>query len=93
MVIHKHLYFTKTTQADINLKIRQRNTNTMPGFSLKFGYEAIHPPHGYTIEGLHVTLQQANFASHHTRERHIGFLCTRNGIGKDNKIFCYFLFN
>ena len=28
----------------------------------------------YTIEGFHVTSYQANFASHHTRNRHVGFL-------------------
>ena len=30
-----------------------------------------------SIEGFHVMSYQANFASHHTRDCHVGFLCTR----------------
>ena len=29
---------------------------------------------------------QPNFASHHTRDRHVAFLCARRGIGKHNKM-------
>ena len=36
---------------------------------------------------------QANFASHHTHDRHVGFLLACNGIGKHNKMSPYFLFN
>ena len=43
------------------------------------------------IEGFHVTSYQANFASHHTHDRHVGF--PSHGIGKHNKMFCYFLFS
>ena len=32
-----------------------------------------------SIEGFHVTSYQANFASHHTRDRHVGFLLAWNG--------------
>ena len=44
------------------------------------------------IEGFHVTSYQANFASHHTCYRHVGFLFTQSGIGRYNKMSCYFLF-
>ena len=43
------------------------------------------------IEGFHVTLYLANFASH-TRNHHVGFLFPWHGIGKHNKMSCYFLF-
>ena len=36
---------------------------------------------------------QANFASHHTSDHHLGFLSARNGIGKCNKMAHYFLFS
>ena len=39
-----------------------------------------------------MTLYQPNFASHHTHDRHVGFLFTFDGIGKGNKMFHYFLF-
>ena len=45
-----------------------------------------------------MTSYQVNFASHHTRDRHVGFLLfTRSGIGKYNKmsrfiLFCFILF-
>ena len=42
------------------------------------------------MEGFHVTSYQANFASHHTCDRHVGFLFTRSSIEKYNKM-CYFL--
>ena len=45
------------------------------------------------IKGFYVTSYQANFASHHTRDCHDGFLFTRSGIGKCNKMSRYFLFN
>ena len=45
------------------------------------------------IEGFHVMSYRANFASHHTRDSHVGFLCTRSGIGKYNKMSRYFLFS
>ena len=38
------------------------------------------------IEGFHVMSYQANFASHHTRDRHVGFLAPLSGIGKHNKM-------
>ena len=44
----------------------------------------------YDIEGSHVTSYQAYFASH-TRDRHVGFLFARDGIGKHNKMFRNFL--
>ena len=41
---------------------------------------------------MHITMSyQANFASHHTYDRHVGFIFARNGIGKYNKLSCYFL--
>ena len=36
---------------------------------------------------------QANFASHHTRDRHVGFLSTLSSIGKHNKMSQNFLFS
>ena len=38
-----------------------------------------------------MTSYQANFASHHTHCSLIGFLSTQNGIGKNQKIYHYFL--
>ena len=38
------------------------------------------------IEGFHVTSYQANFASHHTCDRHVGFLAPLSGIEKHNKM-------
>ena len=46
-----------------------------------------------TTEGFHVTSYQANFASHHTRNRHVGFFFTWSDIGKYNKMSRYFLFS
>ena len=37
-------------------------------------------------EGLHVTAYQANFASHHTRDRHVGFLLAYHSNEKQNKM-------
>ena len=45
-----------------------------------------------TVEGFHVTSYQANFASHHTGNHHVGFLFPQHGIGKYNKLSCYLLF-
>ena len=61
-----------------------------PQFTCIMGYiqKLYHP-----IEGFHVTSYQANFASHHTRNRHVGFLFAGDGIGKHNKMFRYFLFS
>ena len=36
-------------------------------------------------EAFHVTSYQANFASHLTRDRHVGFLNTQSGIGETTK--------
>ena len=38
-----------------------------------------------TIGGFHVTSYQANFASHCTRNCHVGFLLACDGIGKNTK--------
>ena len=43
--------------------------------------------------GFFSTSYQANFASHHTRNRQVGFLLAWHGIGKCSKMFRYFLFN
>ena len=45
------------------------------------------------VEGFHVTSYQENFAGRHTRNRHVGFLFARDGIGKHNKMLRYFLFS
>ena len=45
------------------------------------------------IGGFHVTSYWANFASHRTRDRHVGFLFACDGIGKGNKMLHYFLFS
>ena len=45
------------------------------------------------IGAFHVTSYKANFASHHTRDRHVGFQFTCEGIGKSNKMYHYFLFS
>ena len=50
-------------------------------------------PNVYSIEGFHVTSLQAIFASHHTRDRHVGFIFTWSGIGKYNKTSWNFLFD
>ena len=42
----------------------------------------------YTIEDY-----QANFISHHTRDRHVGFRLAWHGIGKHNKMSRYSLFS
>ena len=39
-----------------------------------------------TIEGFHVMSYQANFASHHTHDRHVGFPLAWQAIGKHNKM-------
>ena len=36
---------------------------------------------------------EANFASHHTRDYHVGFLFARNSIRKNKKMFHNFLFS
>ena len=41
---------------------------------------------GISVEGFHVTSYQANCASHHTRDSHVGFLFPQSGIGKHNKM-------
>ena len=46
-----------------------------------------------TIEGFNVTSYQANVASHHIRDRHVGFLLAWHGIGKYNKMFRHHLFS
>ena len=46
-----------------------------------------------TIKGFHVTSYQANFASHLTRDRHVGFLSPQSGIRKYNKMSQNFLFS
>ena len=46
-----------------------------------------------TKEGFYVKLYQANFTSYHTRDRHVGFLFARDGIGKYNKMSHNFLFS
>ena len=43
------------------------------------------------IEGFHVMSYQVNFASHHTRNCLVGFLSEQDGIGKNIKMFLYFL--
>ena len=45
--------------------------------------------HAAEVEDFHVTSYQANFASRHTRDRHVGFHFTRGGIEKYNKISRY----
>ena len=45
------------------------------------------------IKSFHVTSFQANFASHHTRDRHVGFLSPQSDIGKHNKMSQNFLFS
>ena len=46
-----------------------------------------------SYRGFFVTSYQANFASHHIRNRHVGFLLKWHGIEKYNKMFRYFLFS
>ena len=47
----------------------------------------------FPIEGFHVTSYHANFARHHTRDRHVRFLFTQSGIGKYLKMSHYILFS
>ena len=47
----------------------------------------------HPIEGFYVSSYQANFASHHTRDRHVCFLSAQDGIGKKQQKFHYFLFS
>ena len=56
-------------------------------------YKDRQPFPAATIEGFYVTSYQANFASHYTNDRHVGFLSAWNGIGKHNKMSFYFLFS
>ena len=60
--------------------------------SLEFAYVQSRRDH-VRIEGFHVTSYQANFASPHTHNRHVGFLLAWHGIGKYNTMFRYFLFS
>ena len=39
------------------------------------------------IGGFHVTSYQENFASHHARDRHFGFLFTCECIGESKKMY------
>ena len=39
----------------------------------------------FTIEGFHMMSYQANFASHHTLDNHVGYLFAWDSIGKYNK--------
>ena len=59
----------------------------MPLMSLQLEYCNV------CIGGFHVTSCQANFASHHTHNRHVGFLFMCEGIGKSNKMFHNFSFS
>ena len=45
-----------------------------------------------SIEGFHVTPYQANFVSHHARNRQVGFLFTLDDFGKYNKMLHHVLF-
>ena len=46
------------------------------------------------IEGFHdMTSYHANFASRHSRDRHVGFLLAWHRIGKHNKMSRYLLFS
>ena len=56
--------------------------NTRTAFSMR---RVLH------IGGFHMMLNQASFASHHTRDRHVGFLTLQAGIGKYNKMSQNFL--
>ena len=47
----------------------------------------------FPIEGFAVTSYPANFASHHTRDRHVGFLFPQSGIVKHNKMSQNFSFS
>ena len=40
-----------------------------------------------------MTSYQANSVSHNTCDCHVGFLLVWHGIGKHNKMSCYFLFS
>ena len=44
------------------------------------------------IESFHVTSYQANFATHHSCDRHVGFLFQRSGIGKHKRMCYKFIF-
>ena len=41
----------------------------------------------WLLEGFHVASYQAHFASHLTRDCHVGFLSPQSGIGKYNQMF------
>ena len=42
------------------------------------------------MEDIHIMLYQVNIASHHIRDRHVGFLFAWHGMEKH--MSCYFLF-
>ena len=44
------------------------------------------------LKGFYVTSYQANFAGHHTRDSHVGFLFLHSGIGTGKKMFHNFSF-
>ena len=48
---------------------------------------------GFLNRRFHVTSYQANFASHHTCDRHVGFLLAWCSIGKYNRMSSYCLFS
>ena len=43
------------------------------------------------IEGFHVTSYQAIFASHHTRDRHVGYALSTRRYWENKIMFYYFL--
>ena len=43
--------------------------------------------------GFSCDVISSQFATHHTRDRHVGFLLAWHGIGKHNKMSHYFLFS
>ena len=70
---------------------------TRPGMST-FSNDVLHDE-GFTARGAPCTIQRvscdvisSHFASHHTRNRHVGFLFSWHGIGKHNKMSnaCFF---
>ena len=76
------LYGMQTTNKQTNKKQNKKNNHNNKTLIYRMPY---------LIEGFHVTSYQANFASHHTCNRSVGFFSAQGGIWKYSKMSHYFL--
>ena len=95
-VFHELIVEFRYNKNEIDKSVKEMKYRTVYSFVVKTQelskIRKCYKPFCYTFKiGFHVTSYQANFASHHTRGRHVGFLFTWSGIEKYNKISRYFL--